>query len=1106
MTLTETVNMFRLNQVIGLYPHLRSNFELFNDNDNGEQYYKTLLPILETYLHRINIINDDIGYCKVEYLPPKNNRKVEDDGIKRRVYPKGAVGLVSFPRDIRNYLLHDNHNEPLVIDFDIQNCHPVIYYQFLLKNGFPHDNLLLLKDYIENRENWIEVYGQNIKTYIISTINGAQQLSIEDPSITTEQFEKLDSLVREIWTTHNWIQHTWKLEGLTELKDFIFKKNTEIEAKITQVAMEFARQYSQNDNIISIYAYDGFAVHRNGIFKNPVEVEKFIGLLNKKVIEETGYTCIFVDKPLKVCSKLQEFLDNTPLDKPNGRESYDISLESGQFLGDVITENIFTDFKEDIIVFKSGMGVGKTALAMRCIQQLRTQGITTSTLSILNRISLIDNLKHDYPFLYSYREDGDNRDIHGVYKSVVVCSESLYRLTLETKQSCEYLILDEIMSLLPQMVCGETHGKNLKMNQQILLGLIKSVKKIVILDANISNSTIDFIKSIRGSSDGGEKNNHTKLFTVEPRKKRNIKYVSNIQHEMVMSLMDGKRLFVCCTRSIKFGEGIIRYMQGLFPEKKMVYINSETKGDTVIADLLRDTRLWGNYDLVMISPSISTGVSCVLTDTFDEVFCFFTPSSTNPLDASQQIGRVRYPKTENIYINIAQNPNPTYRFGCRTREQVLKMIYNNIHNLYKDNSHLVDTEFNYENFKETLQRTPRTELFLFNYAEQSKLYTNYRACLRQALENTYICNFSNDGDQLIQLELDIREQTKIRGEEYMNEKATSIFKSTNLTETEYTALENKQKRGLNLSKAELYTMEKYWLSINSKIQSYGLDEFVENNNKREPYTLFKVLNSKIPAVVKPLNRFIKNLRGTTTESDNTDFLTRLFDPVNFNLTDFTDTNEITTKWLADTHNGIMLRYIWVEKVVKIFGSRHLWDNIKLTDQEFKQKFKKFVEWLQLLCVPLNHGVFNFNRIMDLFALKNRDGRPHTLKSLQKLAHITDFKLVINQILRPLGMSFRSERIQKQVKGVKTSTQIFTLQLNYPVLLNYYLEPEPTKFITDNKDYLQLNRDTIPVITTGGIPTMTDKWIELYKSSVFFHLPQIRCGEVDVDKDEKDDDN
>jgi len=1103
MALTESVNVFRLNKVIGLYPHLRNDFDIFNDNDNGEQYYKTLLPILQTYLQGINLINNDIGWRRVDYIPPKT-KKSEDDGVKRRLYPKKAIGLVSFPRDIRDYLLHDNHNQPLVVDFDIQNCHPVIYYQWLLRSGYSENKLQLFKDYIDHRKNWFDIYGQDIKRYIISVINGAQQLTFENENISEEDFEKLDCLVREIWKTHDWIQEKYQLDGLVELKDFIFKKNTEIEAQIVDIAMEFARDFSKSETITSIYAYDGFAVHRRGVFKKPEQVDKFLALLNQKIYEETGYKCVFVDKPLKVNPKLQEFLDNTHIDTPVNR-TYDIKLENGQFLSDIITQNIFEDFPEDILVLKSGMGDGKTALGMKCIQQLRAQGKHITTISVLNRISLIDNLKHDYPFMFSYREDGTIGEIHGVGKSVVVCCESLYRLTLATKQQCDFLILDEVMSLLPQMTCSDTHGKHLKMNQQILLGLIKSVKKIIILDANVSEQTIDFIKSIRQKSEIGTTNVEVKQWSVAPRRPRNIYYDTNITSRMVDSLTTGKRLFVPCTRSIKFGEGTIRELRQRFPDKKMVYINSETKGEADISELLRDTSLWGNYDLVMISPCISTGVSCVLRDAFDEVFCFFSPSSTNPLDASQQIGRVRYPTTNNIYIEISQNGNPTYRFGARTKDQVLKMIYNNTHNLYKDNSHLVDTEFNYTNFKETLQRTPRTELFLFNYSEQSRLYSDYRAHLRTALENTYICNFTYDNEQLTDIEGQFRKSAKEHGLQYLNEKATGIFNSPNLSTDEYSYLEMKQKKGVELSKQDLYTIDKYWLGVNTKIQLSGIDKFVQNHPTRTPRVLFKVLNSKACAVVKPLNRFIKNLKGVGPESDNSQFLEKLFDPVQFNLNDFKEEENITTKWLTETHNGTMLKYIWAEKVLKLFGARNLWDAISLTDEQFKTGFVKFVDWLKLLCVPLNHGVFNFNRIMDLFNLTELGGGQYTLKTLGKIssnskAKTSDFKPIINQILRPIGLSFRSERKQKQVKGVRTSTQITTLQLNYPVLLNYYLEPEPDSYITTKKGHLILDKDTIPVLTSGSSRlNLSETWIELYQSSVFYHLPQIQCSLDDEDQ-------
>ena len=1104
MTLTESVNVFRLNKIIGLYSQLRKDFDIFNDNDNGDQYYKTLFPILETYLHGINLINDDIGWRTIEYIPPKI-KKSQNDGVKRRLYPKKGIGLVSFPKEIRNYLLHDNKNEPLVVDFDIQNCHPVIYYQFLVKNGYPADKLELFKDYNDNRKNWFDIYGENIKRYILCIINGAQQLSYHAPNnilLSNTDLKKLECLTQEIWNTQDWIQEKYNLEGLTEIKNFIFKKNTEIETQIVNIGMEFADEFSNTENVTSIYAYDGFAVHRRGVFKKTEQVDKFLELLNKKVFHETGYNCVFVVKPLKVNPKLQDFLDNTHIDTPLTR-AYDIRLENGQFLSDVITQNIFEDFIEDILVLKSGMGDGKTALGMSCIQRLRAQGKKITTISILNRISLIDNLKHDYPFMYSYREEGaeTNRDIHGVGKSVVVCSESLYRLTEATKKQCDYLILDEIMSLLPQMICLDTHGKNLKINQHILLGLIKSVKKIIILDANISPEAIEFIKSVRGENN--TKNSQVKQWSVAPRRPRNICFKGSIITKMIDSLTQGNRLFVPCTTSIKNGEGVLRQLQSQFPNKKMIYINAETKGE--YSDLLRDTSLWAGYDVVMISPCISTGVSCVLKDAFDEVYCFFSPCSTNPLDASQQIGRVRYPTTNNIYIQIGQNKNNTYRFGARTQDQVLKMIYNNTHNLYKDNSHLVDTDFNYDNFKETLRNTPRTQLFLFNYSEQSRLYTDYTAHLKLALENTYICSFEYDTG-LSKLEAVNREGAKEHSLEYLNEKATAIFDSPNLTTEQYERLELKQKRGVEITKAERYTIDKYWLGINTKIQAHGIDEFVENNNKRLPRVLFSVLNSKATAVVKPLNRFIKNLEGTNQDTDNTQYLKKLFDPIKFNLTDFKDQENITTKWLQDTHNGTLLKYIWVEKVLKLFGARHIWDSITLTDEEFNNGFKKFTEWLGEKCIPLNEGITNFNRIMDFFNLTKLIGGQYTLKELQKLTENKKtetgyLRNIINDILRPVGLSFRSERKEKQVKGVRTSTQLTRLQLNYPVLLHYYLEPEPNSYITKKKDHLQLNQDTIPVLISGGIPKMDNVWIELYKSSVFYNLPKIKS--LLNDRDEKD---
>jgi len=1094
MKFVEYINVNKLKSLLLAWDTI-VELDILSPTEHKEQYYKNLYILLERYSKQVQWVNDrGIGKVKVDYLPAKST----DDDIPRREYPVNSLSIICFPKEIRNILIQNNEGTPLSIDIDIKNCHPTIYYQFLIQDGYPSEKLLHLQDYIYNRQKWIHNNGSQIKQSIISVINGATL--IQTDTIHTE----LDELCREIWNSHNWLKEKYNLQDLQTLKKFVFNKNTEIERKIIDNAIDFTKTYTNNNSIITTYTYDGFLMMKDKThFNTQKKIDKFLKQLNSKMSLE-NYVCEFVEKPLETNNKLNYIIQNVK--KPN-KEIYDLTLKDGQFIGDIIIKNIFTDFLEDIIVIQAGFGKGKSHKTMNDILTLRNQGHKITTISILNRISLIDNIKHDYPFVYSYREDtttSNKQIIDGVDKSVVICAESLYRLSEETKKQCKYLILDELMSLLPQMICSETHGKNMRTNQEIFLGLIRNAEKIVIMDANISQSTIDFIKMIRTTK------NHTptiKKWLVQPNKNKNIYFLNDsILSKMEHSINENKKFLICCTRTIKYGMGVLSRLQEIAPNKKMIYINSETKQQ--YAELIKNPSLWINYDVIMISPCISTGVSCILKYHFDEIFCLFTTGTTNPLDASQQIGRVRYPTTNNIYIHILYTPNQNYKFGWMSQKEVLKMMYNNTHDLYKRDYNFVDTEFNYDNFSTKILDTPRTQLFLFNYEEQSFLYSTYYIRLRDALENSYLCNFMDDTDlnlpegrtYINDKGIEYNNEDLLGMEaaqlsnEYMNTRVQNIFKAQNLTTEEYELLEKQNQKNENLTDTQKLSIEKYWISVKSKMSLNDIDDFYNSNiRNREPRQLYNLFNNRIQKTLNPLNRFIYNLKGANEHDSNKVYLERLFNPVSLNIQDYNDDEKINTKWLKDSTNGVFNRFYWVEKILQIFGSKYLFQSLKISKDEFDEKYEKFKEWTKLLAIPLNKGVFNHHRVKDLFGVSKQE-----IENSKKIG-------IINTIVNKIGLDFKVDTRRKQYKGVKTTESYYDLQLIYPILLNKYLEPEPIIEPTENKQILNLTHDTLPILITGGYPKMDDDWIELYKNSVFYKLPKVKTKLIE-EKDENEDEN
>jgi len=1094
MSLIEYVNYHNLKKIIKLYPTLIKNgFNLFENSEDGIKYYNNLYPILSKYLTKINTINEQIGHVKINYIPSKQDQTLKGNNLipkktKGRVYPEKGVGLVAFPRDIRNYLMHDADGRPMVVDVDIKNCHPVIYYQWLLKHGYDKQKIPLLSDYIAHRDKWILLYGKQIKEEIIAVLNCCQKLMIATNSDRTGDVDKLENLIKEIWSTQDWIRDKYKLTHLKDVKSFIYNNNTRVEREIIDIAIDYTRTALNDPNAVSVYAYDGFCIQTKSLSKYSPEGMiplDFFDKLSEVVFTNTGYSVKFVNKPLEIDPKLKDYLENHStgqiLKTPNNNKV--LHLEPGKFISDYIPENILVDFKEDILVFKSGMGDGKTWKIYNDLNKLRAKmGITS--ISILNRVSLIDNVKYDYPFVYSYREptkmsedngsEPSHHGIHGVGRSTVICCESLYRLTDSTRLECKYLILDEIMSLLPQMICSETHKKNMKCNQENFLGLIKSVEKIIILDANITSDAIDFIKSIRGSGS-------VRQWEISPRRHRKV-FMGNeeqVLEKLNTSLLQGNKIFVACTRSVDFGNGIMATFKQRFPSLKMVYINSRNKSEEAISELLSRTDKWREYDLLMISPCISTGVSCTVRDHFDECFAFFSNKSTNPLDSSQQLGRIRYPKTNNIYVNIHIGPANAgkYRLGIKTETQVLKMLYHNTHGLYSMNADCIDTKFDYSTVMRTLEKSPRLDLFVYNYATQSKLYTLYEYYFRQAMENTYICEYpiweGSEGSGK-ELQIEIKEEVKISKEDY----AKQIFTAPNITQSEADLLE------LNQTHQNNFSYKKFIYTCKLSLTSYDLDNFTKANitDDKGWSRIKNNADANIIPTVKNIKEYVFASTPGTFEIDKneaTQSLSNIFNPI-LKITNPVYNAQGIQEDADKLFKARVLKFNFITQILQsCWNSKYLYQTLKITQDEFDQGFDKFKKWYYSLCTPLpEQGVFNYHRVRDLFGISYRDR-----KEFDKLDQAKR-KDMINSILSSAGLIFRTTGRKRVRKGDKREyiNEGLVLELVYPVLLNRYLEIAPP---SSAKSDWNLTPECLPLITSGSIPVMSEDWMSLYKASVFY---------------------
>jgi hypothetical protein len=71
--------------------------------------------------------------------------------------------------------------------------------------------------------------------------------------------------------------------------------------------------------------------------------------------------------------------------------------------------------------------------------------------------------------------------------------------------------------------------------------------------------------------------------------------------------------------------------------------------------LIDPNACWGKYDVVLCSPSVQSGVSYDVRDTFDAVFGMFGNSTNSSGDVCQMLCRVRHPKNNDVVVSFECN-------------------------------------------------------------------------------------------------------------------------------------------------------------------------------------------------------------------------------------------------------------------------------------------------------------------------------------------------------------------------------------------------------------------------------------------------------------------
>jgi Domain of unknown function (DUF3854) len=306
-----------------------------------------------------------------------------------------------------------------------------------------------------------------------------------------------------------------------------------------------------------------------------------------------------------------------------------------------------------LIGIKSGKGTGKTEFLAKVVKQAILD--KQKVLVIGHRVKLVEELCQRFGLKYiSEIRDNPTAQVSGYG----LCIDSLHPQSQAKFRAEDWqdaiVIIDEVEQVLWHGLNGETCKNNrvgiLKSFKSLLQTVLTSGGKVLVADADLSDISLDYVTSLAAIE------LETFLISNEWKPSYNqacriYNYSENTPQQLVKDLVkhikEGGKPFICLSAqklTSKWGTiNLESYLRKQFPKKKILRIDSESLQDSshaayqAIGNL---NPLLLNYDIVLASPAIETGISIDIQGHFTSVWCLAQGIQT-PTSICQFLGRVR---------------------------------------------------------------------------------------------------------------------------------------------------------------------------------------------------------------------------------------------------------------------------------------------------------------------------------------------------------------------------------------------------------------------------------------------------------------------------------
>jgi hypothetical protein len=296
--------------------------------------------------------------------------------------------------------------------------------------------------------------------------------------------------------------------------------------------------------------------------------------------------------------------------------------------------------KTGIVALQSAKGTGKTKAIAAIVAGADKLALLGHRVSLVRNLCKIMNA--------DFKGDLDMADGQFITDSaysarVGACVDSLLAFDPRQFVDCD-LVIDEVEQVLRHLISGSTCNKDGKRSALLarLHILVKVARRVIVADADLSDISLNYLQALRG--DGSDVFLIKNEFQPEGYPTRFI--VANndvpIIQELLADVTKGNRVFVATDSksSSKAIAKLVEKIRAIRPKIRVLLFNSDTSGGRHETDFMSNiNKRVFNYDVIIATPSMSTGVS-IEVKRFHKVYGLFYGTVTDA-DASQALSRVR---------------------------------------------------------------------------------------------------------------------------------------------------------------------------------------------------------------------------------------------------------------------------------------------------------------------------------------------------------------------------------------------------------------------------------------------------------------------------------